>query len=158
MRRVAVTCRCDGTRKTIPGWNYSWVVGCGGGVVGCGGVGHLLVDRPGRRLSPGPDDDLVAVTAAQICALVGRLAAGGRCGMPGQPVPMAILDCGYPAPGLADALAGVGVQLLVRLGDEDRRVFYADPPARQRASPGSSAGPPGMAPGSSWPTLPPGLP
>jgi hypothetical protein len=34
MRRVAVTCRCDGTRKTIPGWNYSWVVGVWWGVVG----------------------------------------------------------------------------------------------------------------------------
>jgi hypothetical protein len=86
-----------------------------------------------------PDDDLVAVTAAQIRALVGRLAAEGRCGMPGQPVPMAIGDCGYPAPGLADALAGVGVQLLVRLGDEGRRVFYADPPARQPGQVGRPA-------------------
>jgi hypothetical protein len=82
-----------------------------------------------RRLAP--DDDLVAVTAAQIRSLVGRLQAAGRCGRSGQPTPMAIGDCGYPAPALADALAGVEVQLLVRLGDEGRRVFYADPPPRQ---------------------------
>lgn len=124
-------CRCDGTRKTIPGWNYSWVVGV------WWGTSSWTAPVDVCRLAP--DDDLVAVTAAQIRALVGRLAAEGRCGMPGQPVPMAILDCGYPAPGLADALAGVGVQLLVRLGDEGRRVFYADPPARQPGQVGRPA-------------------
>jgi len=116
-------CRCDGTRKTIPGWNYSWVVGVEWG------TSSWTAPVDARRLAP--DDDLVTVTAAQVGALVARLRTAGRCGSPGQPVPMAILDCGYPAPGLADALAGVWVQLLVRLGDEGRRVFYADPAPRQ---------------------------
>jgi hypothetical protein len=124
-------CRCDGTRKTIPGWSYSWVVGV------WWGTSSWTAPVDVCRLAP--DDDLVAVTATQIRALVGRLAAAGRCGTPWQPVPMAILDCGYPAPALADALAGVGVQLLVRLGDEGRRVFYADPPPRQSGQLGRPA-------------------
>jgi DDE superfamily endonuclease len=117
------TCRCDGSRKTIPGWNYSWILGLEWG----GSSWTAPVDA--RRLTC--DDDLVTVTAAQIRALVARLRAAGRCGGPGQPVPMMILDCGYPAPALADALVGVQAQLLVRLGDEGRRVFYATPPPRQ---------------------------
>src|SRR6266511_2236669 len=127
MRRVAVTGPARPSRAgTTPGW---W--GCGGG------TSSWTAPVDVCRLAP--DDDPVAVTAAQIRALVARLAADGRCGMPGQPVPMAILDCGYPAPGLADALAGVGVQLLVRLGDEGRRVFYADSPARQPGQVGRPA-------------------
>jgi DDE superfamily endonuclease len=116
-------CRCDGTRKTIPGWNYSWVVGLEWGSA------SWTAPVDACRLTP--DDELVVVTADQVGALVGRLRAAGRCGRPGQPVPMAVLDCGYPAPALADALAGVEVQLLVRLGDEGRRVFYADPAPRR---------------------------
>jgi len=139
------TCRCDGSRKTIPGWNYSWILGLEWG----GSSWTAPVDT--RR--PTCDDDLVTVTAAQIRALVARLRAAGRCGGPGQPVPMMILDCGYPAPALADALVGVQAQLLVRLGDEGRRVFYATP---RHASPDNSAGLPGTGPGSSWPTRQPG--
>lgn len=117
------TCRCDGTRKTIPGWNYSWILGVQWG------SSSWTAPVDARRLRC--DDDLVAVTATQIRALVARLRAAGRCGRSDQPVPMAIMDCGYPAPALADALAGVKVDLLVRLGDEGRRVFYATPPPRQ---------------------------
>ncbi len=69
-------CRCDGTRKTIPGWNYSWVVGV------WWGTSSWTAPVDVCRLAP--DDDLVVVTAAQVGALVGRLAAEGRCGRPNR--------------------------------------------------------------------------
>lgn len=91
------------------------------------------------RLEAG--DDQVEVTAGQVRGLVARLEAAGRCGRAGQPVPVAIFGCGYSAPALTWALAGTGVQVLVRIGDEGRRVFFAAPPARE---PGA-AGRPGPA-------------
>lgn len=121
-------CRCDGERKTIPGWPYSRVTG-----VEWGSASWVY---PVDAVRLEPCDDLVEVTAGQVRGLVARLEAAGRCGAPGQPVPLAILDCGYPAPALSDALADVKVQVLVRLGGEKRRVFYADPPARVPGQPG----------------------
>jgi DDE superfamily endonuclease len=53
--------------------------------------------------------------------------------------PVAIFDCGYSARALTWALAGTGVQVLVRIGDEGRRVFFAAPPARE---PGATGRPP----------------
>ena len=110
-------CRCDGERKTIPGWAYSRVTG-----VEWGSSSWVY---PVDAVRLGPGDDQVEVTAGQVRGLVARLRAAGRAG---QPVPMAIFDCGYPAAALSDALAGVDVQVLIRLGDEKRRVFYTDPP------------------------------
>jgi hypothetical protein len=113
-------CRCDGERKTIPGWAYSRVTG-----VEWGSASWVY---PVDAVRVGPGDDLVTVTAAQVTGLVKRLRAAGRTGQGGQRVPLAIMDCGYPAPAISDALAGASVQALIRLGDEKRRVFYADPP------------------------------
>jgi hypothetical protein len=121
-------CRCDGKRKTIPGWAYSRVAGLEWG------SSCWVHPVDGVRLGPG--DELVEVTADQIRGLVGRLRAAGRVGGAGQPVPMAILDCGYPAAAISHALAGVGVQVLIRLGDEERRVFYTDPPPPAPGKPG----------------------
>ena len=122
------SCRCDGRRKTIPGWSYSRVTG-----VDWGSSSWVFpVDAARLR----PDDDQVEVAAVQVTALVARLAAAGRCGRPGQRDPFAIFDCGYAPAALAWALKDVGVQVLVRLGDEGRRVFYAPPPPRRPGSAG----------------------
>jgi DDE superfamily endonuclease len=121
-------CRCDGKRKTIPGWAYSRAAGLE--------WGSSSWVHPVDAVRLGPADGLVEVTADQIRGLVGRLRAAGRVGGPDQPVPMAILDCGYPAPAISHALADVDVQLLIRLGDEKRRVFYTDPPPPAPGKPG----------------------
>jgi hypothetical protein len=124
------SCRCDGRRKTIPGWNYSRVTG-----VDWGGSSWVYpVDAVRLRAA----DDQVAVTAAQVRGLVARLGAAGRCGGAGQPVPVAIFDAGYSAPALTHALAGTPVQVLVRVRDEKRRVFYSPPPPR---APGTNGRP-----------------
>ena len=124
-------CRCDGERKTIPGWPYSRVTGVDWG------SSSWVYPVDAVRMAPG--DDLTGATAGQVQALVARLEAAGRAGKPGQLVPMAILDCGYPAPALTEALAGVSVQLLIRLGDEKRPVFYAGPAPRPEGTPGRPA-------------------
>ena len=121
-------CRCDGRRKTIPGWNYSRVTGVDWG------ASSWVYPVDAVRLAA--DDDQVEVTARQVRDLVGRLEAAGRCGGPGQPVPVAIFDGGYSPPALTHALAGTGVQVLVRLRDEKRRAFYGPPPGRVAGQPG----------------------
>jgi hypothetical protein len=122
-------CRCDGRRKTIPGWNYSRITGVDWGTSSW----VCPVDAVRLRV----EDDQAEVTAAQVRDLVARLEAAGRCGGPGQPVPVAILDSGYSPPALTYALAGTAVQVLVRLRDEGRRAFYGPPP------PGRVPGQPG---------------
>jgi hypothetical protein len=123
-------CRCDGRRKTVPGWNYSRVSGVDWGT--CSWV------YPVDAVRLGAGDDQVEVAAAQVRGLVARLEAAGRCGRAGQPVPVAIFDCGYSPPALTHALAGTGVQVLVRLRDEKRRSFYGPPPQR---APGTNGRP-----------------
>ena len=94
-------CRCDGTRKTIPGWEYQFAAA----------VGHLrtawtaLVDverttRASRTVQ----------TARQVRNLLRRLCAAGHNG-----TPLVILDAGYSAAALTAALTGQPVHLLVRL-------------------------------------------
>lgn len=115
-------CRCDGRHKTVAGWSYSRVTG-----VEWGSSSWVFpVDAARLR----PCDDQVEVAAAQVAALEGRLRKAGRCGRPGQPVPMAVFDAGYAPPALAWALRDVRVQVLVRLRDEKRRVFWGPPPPR----------------------------
>jgi DDE superfamily endonuclease len=121
-------CRCDGRRKTIPGWNYSRITGVDWG------TSSWVYPVDAVRLAAG--DDQVAVTAAQVRALVGRLEKAGRCGARGQPVPMMIFDGGYSAPALTHALDGTAVQVLVRVRDEGRRVFYGPPPPPVPGRPG----------------------
>jgi hypothetical protein len=124
------SCRCDGRRKTVPGWNYSRVTG-----VDWGSSSWVYpVDAVRLRA----EDDQVTVTARQVRSLVARLEAAGRCGGPGQPVPVVIFDSGYSPPALTFALAGTPAQVLVRLRDEGRRVFYGPPPPR---APGTNGRP-----------------
>jgi hypothetical protein len=106
-------CRCDGTRKTIPGWEYQFTAA----------IGHLrtawaaLVDV--ERTTPATR---TRQTARQVRNLLRRLHAAGH---GGRGVPLVILDAGYSAAALTAALAGCPVHLLIRLPSGS--VFYADP-------------------------------
>ena len=105
-------CRCDSTRKTIPGWEYQFTAA----------LGHLrtawaaLIDA--ERTTPATR---TRQTARQVQNLLRRLQAG-----PGdRGAPLVIMDAGYSAAALTAALAGQPVHLLIRLASGS--VFYADP-------------------------------
>ena len=106
-------CRCDSTRKTIPGWEYQFIAA----------LGHLrtawaaLVDV--ERTTPATR---TAQTARQVKNLLRRLEAAGA-GRDGAP--LVIMDAGYSAAALTAALAGQDVHLLIRLASGS--VLYADP-------------------------------
>src|SRR5579859_4248194 len=111
-------CRCDGTRKTIPGWEYQFTAA----------IGHLRtawaalvdVERTAKATR-------TRQTARQVKNLLRRLAVAGN---GGAGAPLVVFDAGYSAAALTAALAGCPVHLLVRL------------PARPRPAPASRAGPP----------------
>ena len=106
-------CRCDSTRKTIPGWEYQFAAA----------PGHLrtawaaLVDA--ERTTPATR---TRQTARQVKNLLRRLHAAGP---GGRGAPLVIMDAGYSAAALTAALAGQPVHLLIRLASGS--VFYADP-------------------------------
>jgi hypothetical protein len=106
-------CRCDGTRKTIPGWEYQFVAA----------LGHLrtawaaLVDAERTTAAT-----RTRQTIRQVQDLPRRLHAAGH---GGRGAPLVILDAGYSAAALTAALAGQPVHLLIRLPSGS--VFYADP-------------------------------
>ena len=106
-------CRCDSTRKTIPGWEYQFTAA----------LGHLrtawaaLVDV--ERTTPATRTQQ---TARQLQNLLRRLHAAGH---GGRGAPLVIMDAGYSAAALTAALAGQPVHLLIRLASG--QVFYADP-------------------------------
>ena len=105
-------CRCDGTRKTIPGWEYQFAAA----------VGHL---RTAWTALTGVERTTKAArtnqTARQVRNLLRRLGAAGH----GRGAPLVILDAGYSAAALTAALAGCPVHLLVRLPSGS--VLYGDP-------------------------------
>jgi hypothetical protein len=106
-------CRCDSTRKTIPGWEYQFVAA----------LGHLrtawaaLIDV--ERTTPATR---TRQTARQVKNLLRRLHAAGH---GGTGAPLVIMDAGYSAAALTAALAGHHVHLLIRLPSGS--VFYAEP-------------------------------
>ena len=81
-----------------------------------------------------PDDDLAAVTAAQVRGVVTRLIAAGHW-KDGDPDIMVIFDAGYEAARLTWLLRDLPVQVTGRLGTN--RVLRLPAPPRQ---PGRSAG------------------
>jgi DDE superfamily endonuclease len=105
-------CRCDGTRKTIPGWEYQFAAA----------VGHL---RTAWTALAGVERTTKAArtnqTARQVRNLLRRLGAAGH----GRGAPLVILDAGYSAAALTAALTGQPVHLLVRLPSGS--VLYGDP-------------------------------
>lgn len=106
-------CRCDSTRKTIPGWEYQFIAA----------VGHLRTAWTAlagvERTTPATR---TARTARQVQNVLRRLHAAGNSG---AGVPLFILDAGYSAAALTAALHDMDVHLLIRL--PVRSVFYADP-------------------------------
>src|SRR5215472_2513469 len=103
-------CRCDGTRKTIPGWEYQFTAA----------IGHLRtawaalidVERTTKATR-------TRQTIRQVRNLLRRLHATGA------GAPLVVLDAGYSAAALTAGLAGHPVHLLVRLPAGS--VFYGDP-------------------------------
>ena len=106
-------CRCDSTRKTIPGWEYQFIAA----------LGHLRtawaaladVERTTQATR-------TRQTARQVKNLLRRLQAAGN---GGAGAPLVIMDAGDSAAALTAALAGQDVHLLIRLASGS--VFYADP-------------------------------
>jgi hypothetical protein len=105
-------CRCDGTRKTIPGWEYQFTAA----------IGHLrtawaaLIDVERTTQATRTHQ-----TIRQVKNLLRRLHAAGN---GGAGAPLVIFDAGYSAAALTAALAGCPVHLLIRL--PARSVFYYD--------------------------------
>ena len=106
-------CRCDSTRKTIPGWEYQFIAA----------LGHLrtawaaLIDVERTTQAT-----RTRQTARQVKNLLRRLRTAGN---GGAGAPLVIMDAGYSAAALTAALAGQDVHLLIRLASGS--VFYADP-------------------------------
>jgi hypothetical protein len=105
-------CRCDGTRKTIPGWEYQFAAALGHLRTAWTAVADVVRTTKAGRTSQ---------TARQVGNLLRRLRAAGH----GSGAPLAILDAGYSAAALTAALARQDVHLLVRL--PSRSVLYGDP-------------------------------
>ena len=106
-------CRCDSTRKTIPGWEYQFTAA----------LGHLRTARAAlidvERTTPA---GRTRQTARQVKNLLRRLHAAGN---GGHGAPLVIMDAGYSAAALTAALTRQPVHLLIRLASGS--VFYADP-------------------------------
>ena len=113
-------CRCDGVRKTIPGWPFSFAAGLEWGASSW----TALLDV--ARINP--DDDATVVTVAQVAAVCARLGATGT--LAGRPDPVFVFDSGYDLTRITYLAAqrGVGVQVLGRVRSD--RVFYAPAPKR----------------------------
>ena len=139
-------CHCYGRGKSsaqmIPGWPYSLVAALERGRTSW----TLPLDAVRLR----PDDDLAAVTAAQVRDVVTRLAAAGHW-KDGDPDIMVIFDAGYEPARLAWLLRDLPVQVTGRLGTN--RVFRR---RRRPAGPARWAGQCGTARSSRSPRTPPG--
>jgi hypothetical protein len=120
-------CRCDGVRKTIPGWPFTFAAGPEWGASSW----TALLDA--RRV--GPDDDATLVTVAQVAVVVARLTAAGT--LVGRPGSVFVFDAGYDLTRISYRcdVENLGVQVLGRVRSD--RVFYTT------ASPGRADGRPG---------------
>ena len=103
----------------IPGWPYSFIAALEAGRTSW----TALLDV--QRLHP--DDDVTAVTAAQLRALIDRLIAAGQ-HRPGDEDVLVVTDAGYDVARLAVLLADLPVQLVGRLRSD--RVLRGQAPVR----------------------------
>jgi len=106
-------CRCDSTRKTIPGWEYQFVAALGHLRTAWAALADVERTTPAARTRQ---------TARQVKNLLRRLHAAGT---GGAGAPLVIMDAGYSAAALTAALAGQDGHLLIRLASGS--VFYASP-------------------------------
>src|SRR5712664_356755 len=124
-------CHCHGRGKNsaqmIPGWPYSLVAALE--------PGRTSWTRLLDAVRLGPDDDLAAVTAAQVRGIIERIIAAGHW-HDGDPGIMVIFDAGYEPARLAWLLRDLPVQVLGRLGTN--RVLRQAPPPRRPGQMGRS--------------------
>jgi hypothetical protein len=111
--------RAKGTHQMIPGWPYS--------VVAALQTGRTSWTAVLDALRLGPDDDVTAVTAAQLREVVDRLIAAGHW-TPGDPDIEIVTDSGYDITRLAFLLADLPVVVTGRL--RSNRVMLGPPPPR----------------------------
>jgi hypothetical protein len=112
------SCRCDGVRKTIPGWPFSFAAGLEWGASSW----TTLLDA----VRIGPEDDATVVTVAQIARVLARLDAAGMLAQ--RPAAVFVFDSGYDLTRIAYLAEGqgLGVQVLGRVRSD--RVFYTPAP------------------------------
>src|SRR5262245_37805319 len=107
-------CRCDGVRKTIPGWEYQFTAALGQLRTAWAALIDVERTTPATRTRQ---------TARQVKNLLRRLGAAGIAR--GRGAPLVVFDAGYSAAALTAALAGCPVHLLIRLPSGS--VLYTDP-------------------------------
>jgi DDE superfamily endonuclease len=112
--------RGKGQAQMIPGWPYSVIAALEPGRTSWTAVLDAV------RL--GPDDDAIAVTAAQVREVITRLIGAGHWHR-GDPAILVIFDAGYDVPRLSFLLSDLPVQLLGRLRSD--RVMQLPAPPRQ---------------------------
>jgi hypothetical protein len=79
------SCRCDGARKTIPGWPYSVAAGLSWG------ASSWMAPLDAMRL--GPDDDATLASVEQVQRVFDNLREAGM--LAGRPAPLFVFDSGY---------------------------------------------------------------
>src|SRR5512142_1484642 len=112
--------RGKGQAQMIPGWPYSVIAALEPGRTSWTAVLDAI------RL--GPDDDEIAVTAAQVRDVIARLITAGHW-REGDPAILVIFDAGYDIPRLSFLLADLPAQVLGRLRSD--RVMQLPAPPRQ---------------------------
>jgi hypothetical protein len=135
--------RGKGQAQMIPGWPYSVVAALEPGRTSWTAVLDAV------RL--GPDDDEIAVTAAQVRDVITRLIAAGHWRDGDAPV-LVIFDAGYDLTRLACLLADLPAQVLGRLRSD--RVMQLPAPPRQpgtRGRPCKHGGELALADPATWP-------
>src|SRR5207344_1393960 len=135
--------RGKGQAQMIPGWPYSVIAALEPGRTSWTAV--LVAIRLG------PDDDQIAVTAAQVRDVIARLITAGHW-QEGDPAILVIFDAGYDIPRLAYLLADLPAQVLGRLRSD--RVMQLPAPPRQpgtRGRPGKHGGELALADPATWP-------
>jgi hypothetical protein len=135
--------RGKGQAQMIPGWPYSVVAALEPGRTSWTAVLDAI------RL--GPDDDGIAVAAAQVRDVITRLIAAGQW-QEGDPPILVIFDAGYDVTRLAWLLAGLPAQVLGRLRCD--RVMQLPAPPRQphvRGRPRKHGGQLALSDPAAWP-------
>jgi hypothetical protein len=135
--------RGKGQAQMIPGWPYSVVAALEPGRTSWTAVLDAV------RL--GPDDDDIAVTAAQVRDVITRLIDAGQWNE-GDPAIWVIFDAGYDLTRLAWLLADLPAQVLGRLRSD--RVMQLSAPARQphtKGRPRKHGGELALADPATWP-------
>ncbi|GAA1587937.1 hypothetical protein GCM10009678_82980 [Actinomadura kijaniata] len=112
--------RGEGRHQMVPGWPYSFVAALETGPTSW----TALLDAV--RLEPGAD--VIAVTAAQLRAVVQRLIVAGQ-QRSDDPAVLVVADAGYDLPRLAFLLADLPVEVLGRMRGD--RVLRRPAPSRE---------------------------